>query len=192
MSARSINIHWWRFWKDLLTDRRARSVPDVPANSINFYSPWGNWHLFSFGTKHFDFHWQLECSVMEIIFWISLISLTLFILLHWVIPFERRIFFYSSSSWRRSNLLMWRKKCDMKPAPPELGYCIILDTWCSIHNFTFMCFSLAVIPVKVIIFCVTVAVPDTERQFAMFTWSVVLTHPPYPYPDLRPLKLRAR
>ena len=55
-----------------------------------------------------------------------------------------------------------------------------------------MCFSLAVISVKVIIFCVTVTVPDTERQFAMFTWSVAVTHPPYPYPDLRPLKLRAR
>ena len=36
-----------------------------------------------------------------------------------------------------------------------------------ITNFTFMCFSLAVIPVKVIIFCVTVTVPETERQFAL-------------------------
>ena len=30
-----------------------------------------------------------------------------------------------------------------------------------------MCFSFAVIPVKVIIFCVTVTVPETERQFEM-------------------------
>ena len=101
----------------------------------------------------------IDSSVMEF-FGFSLISLTRSELLHWGILSAKR-FFYSSSSWLRSNLLIWRKKWDRNPASPGPGN---YKWW--IHFFqkiTIVGCSLAVMSsIIVFILCVTVTVPRTK------------------------------
>ena len=151
-------------WKDL-TDRAAQFLMSlqIPLIFINreeidiYFHSAQNILIF------------IDSSVMEF-FGFSLISLTRSELLHWEILSAKRI--YSSSSWLRSNLLIWRKKWDRNPASPGSGH---YKGW--IHffqKFTVVGCSLAVMSIIIFILCVTVTV----------TYEIVFTIPLFTYNHL--------
>ena len=162
MSATSINIHWWWFWKDCwLTDGPAQFLL-VSLQILTFFcSPWGNWQFIFFRHKTFWFsltglmlshgNYLLDFINQSDAYWIIALSDSLekLTLLFLIILTPLELVDMTEEVWHKPGTF-WAKRC------------IQFDVFMYVFNLTIMCCSLAVVPVIILIFCVTMTVPETD------------------------------